>query len=50
MFFGNMGLQYIYSFKISIKMNLLNDTFPMGYYMPKMNIICKSYDHEKLKY
>jgi hypothetical protein len=32
------------------KINLLNDTFPTGYHMPKMKIVCKSYDLGKLMY
>jgi hypothetical protein len=31
-------------------MNLLDDTFPTGYHMPKTEIICKSYDPGKLMY
>jgi hypothetical protein len=29
-------------------MNLLNDTFPMGYHTPKTEIVCKSYDPEEV--
>ena len=32
------------------KMNLLDDTFPTGYHVPKAKIVCKSYDLEKLMY
>jgi len=32
------------------KINLLDDTFPTGYHTPKMQIICKSYDHGKFMY
>jgi hypothetical protein len=49
MFFGKIGLQYLISF-ISPKMNLLDDTFPMGYHTPKTEIVCKSYDPGKLMY
>jgi hypothetical protein len=35
---------------ISSKMNLLDDTFPTGYHVPKMEIVCKSYDPGKLMY
>jgi hypothetical protein len=31
-------------------MNLLDDTFPMGYHIPKTEIVCKSYDLGKLMY
>ena len=31
-------------------MNLLNDTFPMGYHAPKTEIVYKSYDPGKLKH
>jgi hypothetical protein len=41
MFFGKMGLEYGSSFDISPKMNLLDDTFPMGYHTPKMKIVAK---------
>jgi hypothetical protein len=50
MFFGKTGLQYGISFNIMPKMNLLDDTFPTGYHMPKTEIVCKSYDPEKLMY
>jgi hypothetical protein len=42
MFFGKTGFQY--------EINLLDDTFPMGYHMPTTKIICKSYDLGKLMY
>jgi hypothetical protein len=50
MFFGKKGLQYERSFYTTPKMNLLYDTFPMGYHKPKMEIVCKSYDPGKLMY
>jgi hypothetical protein len=50
MFFGKTGLQYGISFNIAPKMNLLDDTFPMGYHTPKTEIVCKSYDPGKLMY
>ena len=31
-------------------MNLLDDIFPTGYHMPKIEIVCKSYDPGKLMY
>jgi hypothetical protein len=41
----------IYNFLyVSSKMNLLDDTFPMGYHTPKTEIVCKSYDPGKLMY
>jgi hypothetical protein len=49
-FFGKIGLKYVSSFHISPKMNILDDTFPTGYHMPKMEIVCKSYDPRKLMY
>jgi hypothetical protein len=30
------------------KINLLDDTFPMGYHTPKTEIVCKRYDPGKL--
>ena len=48
--FGNIGSQYSIYFNIEAKMNLLYDTFPMGYHMPKTEIVCKSYDPGKLMY
>jgi hypothetical protein len=50
MFFGEIGLKYGSSFDIVPTMNLLDDTFPMGYHMPKTEIACKSYDPRKLMY
>jgi hypothetical protein len=50
MFFGKKGFQYLISLDISPKMNLLDDTFPMGYHTPKMEIVCKSYDPGELMY
>jgi hypothetical protein len=50
MFFGKTGLKYLSSFNISAKMNLIDDTFPTGYHTPKTEIVCKSYDPEKLMY
>jgi hypothetical protein len=44
------GLKYGSSFNIVPKMNLLDDTFPMGYHTPKTEIVCKSYDPKKLMY
>ena len=40
--FWEKCLQYGISFDISPKMNLLDDTFPMGYHVPKTEIVCKS--------
>jgi hypothetical protein len=48
--FGKNGEKYGSSFDISSKMNLLDDTFPMGYHAPKTEIVCKSYDPGKLMY
>jgi hypothetical protein len=48
--FWEKGEHYRNSFYISPKMNILDDTFPMGHHMPKMKIVCKSYDPEKLMY
>jgi hypothetical protein len=42
--------QYESCFHIVPKMNLLDDTFPMGYHAPKTEIVCKSYDPRKLMY
>jgi hypothetical protein len=42
--FWENGEKYGNSFYISPKMNLLDDTFPMGYHTPKMEIVCKSYN------
>jgi hypothetical protein len=50
MFFGKTGLQYYTSFDIVSKMNLLDDTFQIGYHTPKTDIPCKSYDPKKLMY
>jgi hypothetical protein len=50
MFFGKMGFPYQISLDILAKMNLLDDTFPMGYHTPKTEIGCKSYDPRKLMY
>jgi hypothetical protein len=47
--FGKMG-RNIKFLDISSKMNLLDDTFPMGYHAPKTEIVCKSYDPGKLMY
>jgi hypothetical protein len=43
-FLGKQCFQYEISFNIVPKMNLLDDTFPTGYHMPKTEIVCKSYD------
>ena len=40
-FFGKIGLKYVNSFDIAAKMNLLDDTFPMGYHTPKTEIMQK---------
>jgi hypothetical protein len=48
MFFGKTCFQYGSSFHIVPKMNLLDDTFPMGYHAPKTKIVCKSYDPEEV--
>jgi hypothetical protein len=50
MFFRKISFQYGISFNIAPKMNLHNDTFPTGYHAPKTEIVCKSYDPEKLMY
>jgi hypothetical protein len=48
--FLEKGETYGTSFYISPKIILLDDTFLTGYHTPKMNIVCKSYDPEKLMY
>ena len=35
---------------VSPKMNLIDDTFPMGYRASKTEIVCKIYNPEKLMY
>jgi hypothetical protein len=50
MFFWENGEKYGISFYMYSKMNLLGDTFPMGYHTLKMEIVCKSYDPGKLMY
>ena len=41
MFFRKMGLKYGSHFVIIPKINLLDDTFPMGYHSPKTEIVAK---------
>jgi hypothetical protein len=48
--FWENGEKYGSSLNISPKINLLDDTFPMGYHTPKTEIVCKSYDPGKLMY
>jgi hypothetical protein len=48
--FWENGEKYENPFNIVPKMNLLDDTFPTGYHTPKIEIVCKSYDPEKLIY
>jgi hypothetical protein len=48
--FWENGENYENYFNISPKMNLLGNTFPTGYHMPKTKIVCKSYDPGKLMY
>jgi hypothetical protein len=50
MVFGKKSIQYNHSFQISPQLNLLDDTFLMGYHTPKTNIVWKSYDPGKLMY
>jgi hypothetical protein len=35
---------------LSPKLNILEDTFPTGYHVPKPKIVCKRYDPGKLMY
>ena len=46
----NEGFSRFMFLMIAPKMNLLDNTFPMSYHTPKTEIVCKSYDPEKLMY
>jgi hypothetical protein len=49
-FWENGEKHEVPSMFLTLKVLFLDYTFPTGYHAPKMEIVCKSYDHEKLMY